>query len=254
VKIARNSQGTWNTTSGILTATLTIDATAAEVSALPTSGTIQIIAPEIAVVAVPFSATRQKWRVRIPARTYVSAPESYHSASILMIGPYLPVGWDWANARTASMDPLQRTAETETGRRTVTNLSARPRRTVEVVFTDVIPGADVLGDTATPQSVAASYSTGDPDLNGTPIAHQADPRQVEDILLRAMGAKYPIVLLPRVPLIAVGDSGGSTTITGRDLILYGRIVNGSTRTEPFSNEGVTQLTTISAWRVEEELG
>ena len=251
VKILRNSQGTWNTTAGVLTATLTLDATAAEVAALPTSGDIQILAPEVAVVFPAMSATRQQWRIRIPARTYVSAPEAYHQAAVLLLGPYLPVGFEWSNARTASMEPLQRITETETGKRTVATLTSRPRRTVEVVWTDALPGVDVLGDEAVPQAVAAHYSSTDPDELGIPIAHEADPRQVEDLLLRAQGALYPVVLLTRVPLIAVGDSGGQAIITGRDQLLYGQIINGSTRTEPISNEDVKQVTTISALRIEE---
>ena len=255
VKIANNSQGIWNgaktaETGGInnyLPITLRLDATAAEVAALPTSGTISIIAPEVSVVARPAEDLRQQWRIRIPARSYVSAPEAYHQASVLLIGPYLPIGWEWGNAPTASMEPIQRTAETETGQRVTTQLSARPRRTREIVWTDVIPGADVLGAEAVPQAVAASS-----DL--APIAHQADPRQVEDLILRAKGAKYPVVFLPYVPQVIVSDTGGPQFIYGRDQQLYGTIVNGSTRTEPVSREGQLQLTTISACRIEEVKG
>lgn len=254
VKVKKNSQGTWNVSEGVLSIILTLDATVAELSALPTSGTIQIIAPEIACVFGLPSEPRQQWRIRIPARTYVSAPEAYHQASVLMIGPYLAVGWDWANARTVAMEPLQTIAETETGKRAVTSLSTRGRRVVEVVWTDMIPGVDVLGDTAVPQAVAGSYSSTDPDEKGVPLAHQADPRQVEDLLLRTQGALYPVVLLPRVPLIAYRDDGGSTTIYGRDNLLYGQILNGSTRTEPVSNEDVVEITTISSMVISENKG
>lgn len=253
IKILHNSQGTWNTTSGILTATLTIAGTAAALSGLPTSGTIQVIAPEVSMVcAAP--ALRQSWRIRIPARTYASATEAYHQAAVLMVGPYVPCGWTWSNARTLSMEPVQRIAETETGKRTVTALAPRPRRTGAIVWTDAVPGEDVLGATAVPQAISASFSSTDPDLLGFPIAHLADPRQVEDLILRAVGARYPVILLPRVPMISVGASGGNSTITGRDLMLYGRIINGSTRTEPVSVEGVLQITTISELRIDEEIG
>jgi hypothetical protein len=254
VKVKKNSQGTWNTSSGILTATLTLDATPTELSTLPTSGTIKIIAPEVACVFALPPDCRQQWRIRIPARTYVSAPEDYHQASVLMIGPYLAVGWEWANARTAAMEPIQTIAETETGKRAVTSLSTRGRRVVEVVWTDTIPGVDVLGDTAVPQAVAGSYSSNDPDKKGIPLAHLADPRQVEDILLRTQGALYPVVLLPRIPLIEIGDNGGSSTVYGRDNLLYGQILNGSTRTEPVSNEDVVEITTISAMTISEVKG
>ena len=240
VKIDHNSAGTWNKSTGILTATFTISGS---LSGLPTTGTIQIIAPEVSVVFKPTVAVQRYWRIRIPARTYASAPESYHQTAVLLFGPYVPMGWAWSNARTISMEPIQKIAETDNGQTTVTTLADRGQRTAAIQWTDAIPGVDTLGSTATPQAVTATSG-------GEAIANLSDPRQVESLLLRTKGAKYPVVLLPYIPQIDL-DTGNYSVVRSRDMQLYGRIVNGSTRTEAFSREGVATMTTISELMIQE---
>ena len=243
IKIRRNSQGTWNASTGILACTLTIDG---DLAGLPTSGTIAIIAPECTLIAKNPGPVAL-WRVRIPARSYTSAPEDYHTAAILFIGAYFPFGWQWSNAPTKSATAIQRIDETEDGRRSVARLNSTLRRAWEWVWTDPIPGMAVeggtLGDAATPDTLSAC-------ADETPAAHAYDPQQVEEVFRRIGGAFIPVVGLTAVP--QVGDS--PVTVYGRDLQLYGRVVSDSTtRTIPVAAEGSVEVTTIAALRIEEEL-
>lgn len=239
-KISANTPGTWTDAADALGIQLRLDGDA---SVLPASGTIQIIAPEVAhVVSVGTDFLSDKWRVRIPARSYTAAPEVYHEAAKLLIGPYLGFGQPYAWGRTMAMEPIQEIATAPNRRRRVRSLQRRPLRAVDLPFTDPILARDIYSDPATsdPPDTVAMAST------GAVLAFASDPRVVEDLLLQAQGARYPVVYLP-----VLTPPGG--TVLQRDLLLYGRVVTGSSvRTAPIGDEGVMEMQTIGTLRIEEE--
>jgi len=233
-RIASNSPGGWTNGADALGIVLRLEG---DMSTLPTTGTIQIIAPELAVVVNGAAAlASDRWRVRIPARTYVDADQDYHTAAKLLIGPYIGFGQPYAWGRTMGMEPIQAIADAPNRRRSVRVLQRRPLRSAELPFTDPILAMDIYG--ATPVSVALAST-------GPPLAFRSDPRMVEDLLLQAEGARYPVVYLP-----VLTPPGG--TVTRRDLLMYGRIMGASVRTAPIGKEGVLELQTIGTLRIEEE--
>ena len=107
-----------------------------------------------------------------------------------------------------------------------------------VVWTDQEDARDIYGDEPTPEAVGL--------VADKPLAHRTDPRRIESLLLASEGARIPLVYLARIP-------AGGGTIRQRDLLLYGRAVSSTTRTQVVGEEGEHVLQTISALRVEEEL-
>lgn len=238
-KIAAHSPGIWSAGTDDLPIQLKLEG---DLTGLPTTGTLSIIAPEVVRVEALGAIGPTKWRIQIPARSYVSAPEDYHTASVLLIGPYIPFGQPYAYGRTLSLEPLQTISTANNGRRRVQRLAPRGRRAVELPFTDPILALDIYYS-ALSLGVANTIAL---DGSGTPAAFAHDPRMVEDLLLAAQGARYPVVYLA-----ALTPPEG--TVVQRDLILYGRIINPTTRTSVTGTEGVNETFTISALRIEEEL-
>lgn len=238
-RIAANSPGVWSAGADDLPILIEIEG---DLTGLPTSGTIEVIAPETAHVVSQAAPGATKIRVRIPARTYASADQDYHTASVLLLGPYLAFGQAPSWGRTMAMEPLQAISTAANGRRRVQRFAPRPRRTVELPFTDPIVAYDIYYG-----SISAGHATTIAAASsGLPLALAHDPRMVEDLLLGAQGARYPVVYLA-----ALTPPGG--TLTQRDLLLYGRVVNPSTRTSIVGTEGVEEAQSISVLRVEEEL-
>ncbi len=238
-RLAANMPGVWSNGTDDLQAILQLEG---DLTGLPTTGTLQVIAPEVAHVLNAGGIASTRWRLRFPARTYSSASESYHTASVVLLGPYLPLGRRNAWGRTMGAEPIQTIGTLVNGRRRVRQLAPRFRRSVELPFTDPILAWDIYYQTIS-SGVAGTIAL---EASGNPAAFAQDPRQIEDLLLAAQGAKLPVVYLPRL----VPPSG---TIVQRDLLLYGRIVNPTLRTSLLGEEGAQESQTISNLRIEEEL-
>lgn len=237
-KIAHNTPGTWTNADGALPVTIRLEG---DLAGLPTTGTAQVIAPEVAVVKDVGVIGADQYRVRIPARVYVSADQDYQTAAVLMVGAYLPFGLAPAWGSTFGAERIQVISTAANRRRSVRVLQERSLRSVELVYTDPVLAQDIYNDPTTdgpPGAVAMSTLS-------LPMAFARSPQQAEDVLMAAQGAKYPVVYLPRL-----SPPGG--TIRQRDLLIYAQIISsGSTRTMPVGREGVLNYQTISALRLEE---
>ena len=125
------------------------------------------------------------------------------------------------------------------GQRSVQRLN-RPRRAVEIQWTDAVYAKSVFLNS--PNWIAGAASA-------QPLAFAHDFRQVEGLILRQSGAKYPVVYLHTVPY-----ASGGTTLVGSERQLYGRILSDTvTRVATSGNEADNEATTIGAFRMEEEL-
>tara|TARA_R110000868_G_scaffold362511_1_gene624648 strand:- start:1929 stop:5282 length:3354 start_codon:yes stop_codon:yes gene_type:complete len=237
-KIAHNTAGTWSNATDALPITIRLEG---DLTGLPTTGTIQIIAPETACVVNTGALGADQYRVRIPVRTHELADQDYHTASVLLIGPAIGLGQPPAWGSTFGAERVQAVTTAPNRRRKVKVLQTRNLRSCEVPFTDPILARDIYNDPSTqgPPDTVALAST------GAVLTFSQDPRQIESVLMAAQGAKYPVVYLP-----AMVPPGG--TIRARDLILYSLIMsNSSTRTKIIGQEGVQNLQTISSLRLEE---
>jgi hypothetical protein len=237
-KIAHNTAGTWSNATDALPITIRLEG---DLTGLPTAGTIQIIAPETACVVNAGALGADQYRVRIPIRAHELADQDYHTASVLLIGPFLGLGQPPAFGGVFGAERVQNIATAPNRRRKVKALQTRNLRSCEVPFTDPILARDIYNDPSTegPPNTIALAST------GAVLTFDQDPRQIESVLMAAQGAKYPVVYIP-----AMVPPGG--TIRGRDFLLYGLITSTSTsRTKIRGQEGVLNLQAISSMKIEE---
>ena len=206
---------------------------------LPTSGTLTILWPSATRVAWAVTTQYRYWRVRVAALTLdATTSPQYLSASKLVIGPVVPFGLDYSLGRTLGLAMQQEIATGRAGQRSVRRLGA-PRRTVEFSWVDAIDSRQVFGTDPDYLVGAASAPA---------LALVQEPRQVEELLLRQRGAKYPVVYLPGLPYSASG-----TPAVGSERQLYGAIVSDvATRVGALGSEAEDELQTIGTVRIEEE--
>lgn len=235
-RIASNTPGYWRSDTDALQVVITL-ASDSDLTGLPTSGTIRVIAPEVACVANLGDTPVDQFRVFIAARTYASADQDYHTAAVLLAGPVIAFGQPPAWASTAGLTPIQDVAEAANGRRRVQTLAARGRRDRSFSWTDPVLDLDL--DDGTREMVA-------PAASGWGMAFAHDSRAVEDLLLASDGARRLAVYLPSVAM-------PGETITRRDRLIYGRMLGGTRRTEVIYRPGELTLATISEITVSEEV-
>lgn len=236
-KLAANHPGVWSNGADDLQAVLQLEG---DLTGLPTSGDLQVIAPELSHVVNVGGIGSTRWRILIPARTWSSSSESYQTASVLLVGPYVPFGQKPSWGRTMGLEPQQILSTAQNGRTRVQQLAPRGKRTAEIALTDSNLAYDIYyGTISEGQANTVGLAS-----SGLPNAFAHDPRMVEDLLLAAQGALYPVVYLP-----ALTPPGG--TIVRRDLQLYGRIVNPTLRTAPLGTPGSQEVQIPSAIRIEE---
>jgi hypothetical protein len=73
------------------------------------------------------------------------------------------------------------------------------------------------------------------------------------MLRRSRGAAEPVVYLPRIVPDSSGSPGQDRQILGRDRHLYGRIVSQVTRQAILGDEGESEVQTVNAITIEEEV-
>ena len=235
-RIAGNTPGYWRNSADALQAVILLDSDS-DLTGLPASGTIQIIAPEVAVVADLGDTPADQIRLRIPARTHASADQDYHTAALLIVGPVIAFGQPPAWASTRGLTPVQDVTETANGRRRVRTLAPRGRRDISVAWTD--PVLDLELDDGSREMIA-------PAASGPGAAFAHDSRAVEDLLFATDAARRLCVYLPSVTM-------PGETITGRDRLLCGRVIGATRRTEVIYRPGEHTLATISEITFSEEL-
>lgn len=207
---------------------------------LPTSGTLAILWPAATRVAWAVTTQYRYWRVRVAAITLdATTSPQYLSASKVIIGPFIPFGQDYSWGRVSAMSPQQVVTTGRGGQRSVQRLG-NARRAAEIQWTDANYAKSVFANS--PNWIAGAASA-------QPLAFAHDFRQVESLILRQSGARYPVVYLP-----SVAYASGGTTLVGSERQLYGRILSDTvTRVATSGNEAENEATTIGAFRMEEEL-
>jgi hypothetical protein len=235
-RIASNTPGYWSNAADALRAVITLDADS-DLTGLPTTGGIQILAPECAVVANLGETPSSRLRVRIPARTYASADQDYHQAAVMVVGPVIALGQPPAWGGTRGLTPVQDLTEAANGRRRVRTLAPRGRRDMTIAWTD--PVLDLVSTDGTREVIA-------PAASGWSAAFAHDPRAAEDLLIASDGARRLCVFLPSVTM-------PGATLTSRDALIYGRWLGATRRTEVIYRPDEHTLATISEITISEEL-
>lgn len=185
-----------------------------DLTGVPTTGTLAIIFPLVCVVKFAHTVRSSKYRIRIASGT--DTYEGYYRLKPL-IGSFYPFGKPSSFGATDAMDPNQTVTTLDNGSQAIARRGPLVR-TRNIPWSDVIPTN--VGN-ASPDYIAAASGAG-----YTGLAVKKDPGVLEGLLRRAQGARYPLVYLPRV------TTGSDTvTLTGRELTMYARIVNGVQRTE-----------------------
>jgi len=235
-RILANTEGAWIGSGKTLRLRIELPAS----GSLPTSGTLAILWPAATRVAWTVTTQYRYWRVRVAAITLdATTSPQYLSASKVVIGAFIPFGQDYSWGRVLSMSPQQQVVTGRAGQRSVQRLNG-PRRAVEIQWTDANYAKSVFSNA--PNWIAGAASA-------QPLAFAHDFRQVEGLILRQSGARYPVVYLPTVPY-----ASGGTTLVGSERQIYGRILSDTvTRVATSGNEADNEATTIGAFRMEEEL-
>lgn len=235
-RILGNTEGAWIGSGKPLHLRIELPAS----GSLPTSGTLAILWPAATRVAWAVTTQYRYWRVRVEAITLdATTSPQYLSASKVVIGAFIPFGQDYSWGRVLSMSPQQQVVTGRAGQRSVQRLNG-PRRAVEIQWTDANYAKSTFLNS--PNWIAGAASA-------QPLAFAHDFRQVEGLILRQSGARYPVVYLPTVPY-----ASGGTTLVGSERQLYGRILSDTvTRVATSGNEADNEATTIGAFRMEEEL-
>lgn len=227
--ILRQSAGYWGGTRQQVR--LTLDGiTGAEA----TSGTdLQIYAPGGVMVAYPTATPYRRWaRVRAAAAAVV--PDSKYQAGIIAVGRVAGLGadpaWGWSSQRVT---PARR-VRTADGVPLVRQLGPQARIVTYswpeyLAWQDLREGVDYVAEAA-----GVAFGSGE------------DAAALTELLAPLRAGEVPVVLVPRLPTDA-----GDTTITERDLFVYGRANGDLTVTGKYGTEGEDEIVTAGTLTVEE---
>jgi len=239
-EITHNSEGGWANPAPPKSAELLL---AGDSSTLPGSGNLEIRESAVTTIAYGITAEYDKWRLRIPGGQ--TTAEGYYKIGACTIGPVLYFGQQYSWGRTQQLNPNQEISTGRSGDRLVEELGPA-RRMVEFAWTEGWDASKTSG--ASPSGY--DHLTAD---SLQPVGVRQDPSVVAGMLRRSRGAAEPVVYLPRI----VPDDGNSPgqvrQILGRDRHLYGRIVGGVTRQTILGEEGTSEVQTINAITIEEEV-
>ncbi len=239
-EITHNSEGGWANPAPPKSAELLL---AGDSSTLPGSGNLEIRESAVTTIAYGITAEYDKWRLRIPGGQ--TTAEGYYKIGACTIGPVLYFGQQYSWGRTQQLNPNQEISTGRSGDRLVEELGPA-RRMVEFAWTEGWDASKTSG--ASPGGY--DHLTAD---SLQPVGVRQDPSVVAGMLRRSRGAAEPVVYLPRI----VPDDGNSPgqvrQILGRDRHLYGRIVGGVTRQTILGEEGTSEVQTINAITIEEEV-
>lgn len=195
------------------------------------------------IIPLPLATKYRKWRLRIPAQT---TAEGYFQLGTLVWGNAYPIGgylmgYGWGRKLEWAYDYEQ--VEGRTGIRTVQALGPT-RRAVEVGWVDGVETSDLMN--------------GDPNyvvgwVGGEPVVVPADaPYSVPGLVDRLQGATTPVVYVATATLPATSSS--PVHVTGRNRLLYGRVVSETLTAESvLGEESNTELLRLGVCRIEEEV-
>ena len=236
-EITRNSDGVWASGDNRhLVLTLSGD-----VSGVAANGTVDLIAPQCAIVKHKLNASYSRYRIRIPA--CVTAEDKIQ-AGIIMVGPIGFLGQDCDWGTTYGIEPNIEISESRDGSRMV-NRRGNERRRMEIGWPSGWDMAELYTANPTPSYIVARDSAG---YSG--VGLKSDATILDGILRRSAGGRYPIVYFPK--LAAATASSDQSTYIGNE-ILYGRMMSGVTRQVLVGDEFTNEVVSINTVTIEEEL-
>jgi hypothetical protein len=238
-KILHNSEGGWAHPVPPKRAELHLEGDGAT---LPASGIFEIWESAVTTIGYGSTAVYDKFRLRIPVQ---ATAEGYFQIGACVIGPVLFFGLDNSWGRTQQLSPNQEITTGRSGDRLVEELGP-PRRMVELAWAE---GWD--------SSLTSGISPAGYDkitANGLEaVGVRQDPSVLEGMLRRSRGAAEPVIYLPRIIPDDINTPGQDRQILGRDRHLYGRVTSQVTRQAILGDEGQSEVQTINAITIEEEV-
>lgn len=201
----------------------------------PTFGVdLQLVAPSGLLIVYPSSPLFRRF-VRVRAGPAAVVPDGVYQAGIVAVGRVAGLGadpsWAWSSARQTAA----RRTRTADGVPLVRKLGPQAR-TITYNWPDYLDwqrlreGADHIA-----QSTAL-----------LPFGSPEDPAALSELLAPLRAGEVPVVLVPRLPTDAA-----TTTITERDLYVYGRASGDLTVTGRYGTEGTDEIVTTGSLVVEE---
>jgi hypothetical protein len=243
-RILGNTEGFWQASTSGATKQCTIwfetDGTEAA------SGSDLTIVPPQALLLVHVTNTlRQAYRLQITTGT--NTPEGYYTLNTCVIGPVVIFGKDSDWGRKYGLEPKTTIIENANGNRRSRRMG-RPRRSVELPWTDGIDLTQVSGSTA---ASGADYLLHTASANAIPAALRNDTAwQLEGLLDYTGGGHLPVVYCPQ---ITKGSPDSQYHLMRRDS-LYGRIVSDWAAEVVVGDELTDELVRVPGLTIEEEVG
>ena len=206
---------------------------------IPATGTVDIRETAATHIATVNTDTYEQFRLRIPAQ---ETSEGYFKAGAIMVGPLAVFGTDYSWNRVRSLTPNQEITTGRSGDRIVEDLGPARRR-VEFAWSEGWDSSNTGGDDPTGYTAVEQF--------GLAVTVREDPSILDGILTKQSGAKEPLVYLPRIPFRDM--NGAPITVLGRDRHMYGRMVGPVTQQSILGDEGETEVITVNAVAIDEEL-
>jgi hypothetical protein len=236
-EIARNTDGVWaSTDQRRLVVTLLGD-----VSGISGTGTVDLIAPQVAVVKHNLNTSYSKYRIRIPA--CVTAEDKIQAGTML-VGPMAFFGQDPDWGSVTGLDPNVEISEARDGSRMVAR-RGNERRRVEISWPNGWDMSDLYSANPDPAFIVARDAGG---YSGVGV--QGDATIVDGVLRRSAGGRYPVVYFPRME--PATPSSDQSTYTG-NRVLYGRVMSGVTRQVLVGDEYSNEIVSVGTVTIEEEI-
>lgn len=237
-RIVANSEGVWRDDM-TRRAELTIEG---DLTGVGTSGTCYLRHPAVACVIHNATAAYQAYRLRIPAQ---DTAEGEHITGVIAVMALTVLGRQYARGRVIADVPNVQIDEDRRGGRRVTRRGPNRRR-LEVAWPDAWPMAQIQASSPEPDYLSAHSSSAEA------VGVRGDATILSGLLGGAQGGALPVLYLPVVPPASSG-SVGSTSLVGREAMLWGTIVDAVERRQLLGEEQSSEVATLGSLRIEEEV-
>lgn len=235
-RVLSNTEGRWDRTSATCKRPTVI---LEGVEDDPTSGTVGVLVPTTYACVVYTSATYAGYQLVIDSQSTV---DGYHEIGVLLPGPLVLFGSDYAWGRSVETEPGAELTEAR-DRTTRSTVPAPPRRTVEFSWVD---GVDLTAvESGSPDYVLPSSTSGI-----APAASVGDIPYLMDGLIGLLdGPHRPVVYIPRL------TKGTPDTIhlNRRAQLLYGRTTGSVSVETVLGDAQVDELVRVGSIAVREDV-
>ena len=202
--------------------------------------TCELWHPSATVLLHENTTIYDRYALHIPSQ---STYEGYFKVGVCLIGAVVFFGWKPARGRVIELEPNADLRQDLAGRRAGRKLG-RSRRSVVLAWSER-DLTEISAASPNPDYISLRPGTAEvADRFGTALL-------LEGLLRDLGGPTKPVVYLPRIPETTVSDK--VTELRGRSDHIYGRIVQGLTRSAPLGTELESEVVTLSGFRLEEEV-